>query len=747
MNPANDRFEQYFTEKIWEIIPPYYREEDGLALNPGVLRAIVELLAARAADVRRAGDALWDDEFIDLCRNWVVPYLADLVDTRLIAALNPRGRRVDVAKTIYYRRRKGTLRVLEELIADITEWEGVVREEFRRLARPWHGLDPNPLPLAGRITGTMPGSFADLRRARGAELAQGPFDEYAHWADVRKPRGRDGLYNIPKIGFHLYRLQSVRLAGVQPAQGPSPSAFLFDPSARDIPLFQRRNRETAFDWDQWRTLREWEVPGPIRCRVLGNAEFIVTEALVLDLVTNFALPAAAASDLRKLVGIRLVSEERLVIALGALPSSGTLLAAAVFQEILRIAMIPDCGKSGLLPSSALGGAGIVKSIAVHPIPAAQTPADRVASANLSAWTATAPAHDDLVIDPERGRMLFTGGVIPRDLHADYQYGFSADIGAGGYQRFPYLDLASVPVALLSGGGAIAAADIAQNGVTTVSDSSTYTPVASRSGIRSLVFQASDSQRPYLRPSTNWILNTGANTESVLTLEGLWIGPKAAGSLILRGDWETVTIRHSTLDPGGKTWNALPIEAMPIVIEGDVGTLLVQRSIIAAVSIAPGGSLEKLVVRDSIIQSITAGLNAIDAPLAGVDLIRTTVFGGVKSDRLYASEALITDLVDIDNTQEGCFRFSAAPVKSRVPHPYESHFFEDKNFFFTSRDFGQPGYAQLAAGAPLWALIGAENGSEIGAFSNLMNPIRMDGLRAKVDEYLPFGLIPALIFET
>src|SRR5262245_54119546 len=321
MNSANDKFEQYFTEKIWEIIPPYYREEDGLATNPGVLRGIARILAARAADVRRAGDALWDDEFIDLCRNWVVPYLADLVDTRLVSALNPRGRRVDVAKTIYYRRRKGTLRVLEGLMACITGWEGVVLEEFRRLSRPWHGLDPNPLPLAGRITGTMPGSCADLRRTRGAELADGPFDEFAHWADVRKTRGRDGLYNVPKLGFHLYRLQSVRLTGVQPAAASSPAAFLFDPSGRDVPLFQRRNRESQFDWDQWRTLREWQVPGPVKCRVLGNAEFVITEALVLDLVVNFGLAAAVAADLRKLLGVRLVSEERLLIALNALPSS------------------------------------------------------------------------------------------------------------------------------------------------------------------------------------------------------------------------------------------------------------------------------------------------------------------------------------------------------------------------------------------------------------------------------------------
>ena len=47
---------------------------------------------------------------------------------------------------------------------------------------------------------------------------------------------------------------------------------------------------------------------------------------------------------------------------------------------------------------------------------------------------------------------------------------------------------------------------------------------------------------------------------------------------------------------------------------------------------------------------------------------------------------------------------------------------------------------------LWAQF-TENGSEIGAFSSLLNPIRLDGLRAKVDEYMPFGLIPVFVFET
>src|SRR5438045_4199491 len=145
-NAPDDRFEAYFTEKIWSLIPAVYREQDASALAPGVLFSLVRILAGQAAVLRRSNDRLWDDQFIDLCDSWAVPYLGDLLGTRLVSILNTRARRIDVAKTIYYRRRKGTVRVLEELISDITGWEGVVREEFRRLARTWHALDPKPQP-------------------------------------------------------------------------------------------------------------------------------------------------------------------------------------------------------------------------------------------------------------------------------------------------------------------------------------------------------------------------------------------------------------------------------------------------------------------------------------------------------------------------------------------------------------------------------------------------------------------------
>ena len=208
---ARDYFERYFAEKLWATIPEAFREEDGLATPPGVLRAFVETLATQAAVLRRSQDKLWDDQFIELCSEWAVPYIGELVGTRMVSALNRRGRRIDVAKTIYYRRRAGTPRILEELAADIAGWEGKVVEEFRRLGRMRHGLDPQPAALAGRFTRTPPGGWADLRNTRGADLASGPFDEFHHTPDMRRPRDLDGCHGIPKLGFHLYRLASTAL--------------------------------------------------------------------------------------------------------------------------------------------------------------------------------------------------------------------------------------------------------------------------------------------------------------------------------------------------------------------------------------------------------------------------------------------------------------------------------------------------------------------------------------------------------
>ncbi len=558
MAERHDHFDRYFAEKIWTLIPEYYREEDGLAEPPGVLRGFVEVLAQQAATLRRSNDSLWDDEFIDLCAEWAVPYIGELVATRMVSALNLRARRVDVAKTIYYRRRAGTPRILEELIADITGWEGKLVEEFRRLGRTRHGLDPFPEPLAGLLTGTQPGGWANLRSAHGAELADSPFDEFHHTPDVRRPRGRDGRYGIAKLGFHLYRLKSTRLDDITPRPGPLAGTFTFDPSGRDIPLFIGRHRtddRKRFDWEEWISAKEWEVPSPMRCRVLNHVGFVIREQVLAALnpiLTSPPISLTAANAnvilalLRRFHQQRIPSEARLFQISAALAAT---LATALrnplaWDQLLVMALIDDCGKRALLPIGVYAAnmapisteedtseaSVVVKRFRNDLVPTRFVPVARelVVGGDLENFTASiGGVAKEWVVDPKRGRLRWVGtGAAPQPL-LSYHYGFSADIGAGGYDRADSLTAAVTHV--ISGGGAIqtgfpGGANFLPPGgvnpdVAEILDSGNYTPIDNRNQITQLEFRAANRRRPYLRLTHNWLLNTSANVDSELTLDG------------------------------------------------------------------------------------------------------------------------------------------------------------------------------------------------------------------------------------
>ena len=162
------------------------------------------------------------------------------------------------------------------------------------------------------------------------------------------------------------------------------------------------------------------------------------------------------------------------------------------------------------------------------------------------------------------------------------------------------------------------------------------------------------------------------------------------------------------------------------------------------------SAGRIVIRDSIVQSLVPDTAAIETRVAELTLERVTVFGDVSVNRLDATEALIQGTVRVLDNQHGCFRFSTAndtPDK-RMPRHYESPLFAPQipNHFFTSRRFGDPGFAQLSATAPDTVARGAENRSEMGVFNSLLNPFKRDDLETKVFEFMPFGLIPQFIFE-
>src|SRR5262245_14861887 len=123
--PADDGFERHYAEKIWELVPEVHRNEDGIAVDPGRLRAFVEILAGEAAIARRSVDRLWADVRIDEADDWAIPYIGALVGARPVNALNRAAQRANVARTILYRRRQGTVRLAEMLADDIADWDAV----------------------------------------------------------------------------------------------------------------------------------------------------------------------------------------------------------------------------------------------------------------------------------------------------------------------------------------------------------------------------------------------------------------------------------------------------------------------------------------------------------------------------------------------------------------------------------------------------------------------------------------------
>ena len=89
------------------------------------------------------------------------------------------------------------------------------------------------------------------------------------------------------------------------------------------------------------------------------------------------------------------------------------------------------------------------------------------------------------------------------------------------------------------------------------------------------FSADDLERPYIRLGADWIVSAAGAGSAELTLEGLWFGASGAFAIIIRGDWTRVTIRHCTLDPGGRDSDDNPIQAVRLWIEGSVDELVIE----------------------------------------------------------------------------------------------------------------------------------------------------------------------------
>jgi hypothetical protein len=221
-------------QKLYDMLPAIYRIRDADRGEP--LKALLSVIAEEIAALEEDLAQLYDDQFIETCAEWAVPYIGDLIGYRQLYGLTTQVRspRAEVANAVRLRRRKGTAEVLKELAQDVTGWHAHVVEFFQHLATTQYMNHVRPENLAS----------PDLRRWAPLERLDGPFDGAAHTVDVRRAASGRGRFNITNVGIYLWRLKSYPLTG-SPAFRLDDRRYLFSPLGNSAPLFGATAGEAA----------------------------------------------------------------------------------------------------------------------------------------------------------------------------------------------------------------------------------------------------------------------------------------------------------------------------------------------------------------------------------------------------------------------------------------------------------------------------------------------------------------------
>ncbi len=716
---------------LYELLPVVHRLRDterGLVLQ-AFLRAVSEQADLLKDDI----DGLWDDLFIETCAEWVIPYIGDLVANTPIYEVAG-THRADVANSIFYRRRKGTLPMLERLARDVTGWHAHAVAMFELLGwtqnlnhlrhqdAPEAAFPPYQFPRAQNRVGTV-----DVRDLDAVDLIDSAFDITTHTVDVRPFVHGAGWHGIHKVGFFLWRLASFRLDRVMPARvaANDRARWYFSPLGNSAHLFTAMNRPAIPDGE---LSAEADVPGPIR-------------------------------------------------------------PLAFYERPLDY--YPD-------PSDPTKP----WSLSVEGVAAAD-----VICKNLSKWDA--PPVNQVAVDVRRGRLMFgtsrlpAAGTVPR---VSFAYGFGAELGGGPYPRARRAlpgeadtvhdpaaldDLMTVGVdvpaqqatleAALSTAGAAHHWSPAtfEKTVVEIADSATYTPAGGTLAISAgaapagtqLVIQAHDGTRPLIAGD----ISVSGTTLERLTLNGLVI----AGRLRIRGAVEELRIEHCTLVPGlGLTADGEPQTPAGISLDVESGaatfTARIDHSICGAIRMP--ADRHELHVTDSIVDApfdarhpnaerVAVGHDGVPplGPLCTFE--RSTVLGSVRVRelRLGSESIFAAGVVWSERRQHGCLRFSSYRREgSQTPRRYNCQPDLARDAVpdarkdaaearvlphFTETRYGWPAYAQLGLDCAPEIAKGAQDGSEMGTFSMLKQPQRETNLRVRLEEYLPFGLEPGLVYVT
>jgi hypothetical protein len=741
---VDDGYVAWYQAKLWQLLPAVYRTLDnGTPAAPGPLQELLNRVGAQTATVRRSIDRLWENQSIETCDDWVIPYIGDLLATRLVSCLDARAQRLDVAKTIYYRRRAGTLGVLEELTADIAGRDARAVEFFRRLGRARHQFDP---PIGNAYAAAAPAWAAGRTYAPGQTVAHGANAYVCVTGGISAASGGptgtgtsipDGTVTwafVDPVGS----LVPAVIEGLAGANSRTPAGGFAD--LRKACAAASSNG--AFD--------EFSHTADLRAGAQSLGWYNISHlGVFVWWLQSFPITAASPVSNGAAAPCFTFDPSGRQLPLFA-PSSRT---AASFGEDW---VSPD---EWQLPVA-------VRNALWNDYP------DQLYQAafwvGLGGGGAPAPQpRTALHIIPERGVFSFVAAPPAGEIVATYHFGFMSEIGAGGFSA-ALLEPVTLPAAVttISGAAGLPAAlsAVTKDATIQITDSLTYPGLTAPLTLpnATLALTVTDKQRPMIRWKGGGATWTITGTGGSLVLEGMWL---QGADIVLAGTFETVSLRYVTLDPGssdpagapiGTAIDGTPLAPVHLWVQASIATLSLARCITGPIRTRNGGAIEQLTATDSIIQAIptpAGGDLALQTDIGTVSLARCTVLGPATVHRMEASACILDGVATAADAQHGCVRFSAIAQGSALHAPYRSVTVPPVGPIFVSRRFGDPHYARLRrladsaivspqAGDTI--LGGAQNGSEMGAFTGEQVTLKKRGLTIKFEEYAPLGIFPVWI---
>ncbi|MBN8712746.1 MAG: hypothetical protein J0H50_02055 [Xanthomonadales bacterium] len=713
-------------QALFALLPAVYRTRD--AGEGGPLQALFEVIASQSAIVEENIEQLYDDQFIETCMPWVIPYLGDLLGYRpVFQTAAGTDSRAEVANTIGYRRRKGTPIALQQVAADVSGQAVVVVEEFRRLITTQSLRLPRPHHAV----------CVDLRRgALVDDLADLAFDRSNHTLDVRRiaPRLREppvpdpapldiglhgpGRFNIPDVAVHLWRCRPWQVEQA-PAFAVDARRFKFHPIGLDIPLFSLPPVDPQ-PFSRMHT--RLDVPQPIRRGEFRRRPADFYGQSLMLYADGVAVPVASVCCANLADS---ATGAWCTVAPGMI---------AIDPELGRIQFAADLAPPRVLRltysygfPAAIGGGPYDRTAALGATVPTQLPAD----ADFFALVGT-PACPDLAAAVAKWNQVPPGATGIIVLPAFERHAIDLT-GARGIVLPPASTLA-----IASG------VELAPSG---------SREVAWNHAWASLV---GDIEVTGVTPSSS--PESAAPPAGQLILNGLLV----AGQLAFRGGSVVAQLSDLTLVPGlGAPCPGLSPPRPSLLIDSDA-TLCLSRCICGPVAASAAANVR---VCDSIVDAGSpygVAYAGTDGQAAGADLHieDSTVIGRVRMRtlRLASNTIFFARLGRHDpwpaalwcsRSQAGCVRFCSLPGQSVTPRRYAclppdeagTDLFSPS--FITLR-YGHPAYALLSGDVPMAVWKGADNGSQIGVYHQIQETEAVANVQIRTAEYLP-ALLEAGVF--